>query len=446
MKRSSLSAQLALYVVVSSLLTAGVAAGLHVVVRRTQAAAHRTLDRVSSGKDALYHLHELATDTHARLAATLRLKDPDEIEAAVSQIARDHKSLLDLIDLQTDASPALKQACLAFQAGTTTAMEPFLLGQSSLAFEQLLTVVAPAHDILLDRLREHGLAQTRADAAIRSADETATTALLRRSAAATAGGIALVAVFGWLFRRRALRRLSAVSASPETVTDLLHTHAGQVSELSQGLSRDACTQAASIEESSASLNEISSLSKTCHEQTQAAVASAVEGAGRVGDMHRAMADIRASADAIGTIIKGIDEIAFQTNILALNVAVEAARAGEAGAGFAVVANEVRALSQRAAAAARDSAERIDDSIARSRRGAELSDEVARSLAAIGERSGRVDDLVRQIAEAIREQDMGIGQVNTAVSRIDRLVQSGAAAAETGARPRPCARPSPRCAS
>jgi methyl-accepting chemotaxis protein len=145
-----------------------------------------------------------------------------------------------------------------------------------------------------------------------------------------------------------------------------------------------------------------------------------------------MAAIKASADGIAKIIKTIDEIAFQTNILALNAAVEAARAGEAGAGFAVVAEEVRALAQRSATAARETAEKIEDSVSKSRHGAEVCAKVAAGLLEITTKSRQVDELVGEIARASSEQTSGIQQVNQAVSQMDKVIQGSAAKAEEGA--------------
>lgn len=209
--------------------------------------------------------------------------------------------------------------------------------------------------------------------------------------------------------------------------------------MSEALSRDACGQAASLEETSASLSEIGSLSKANHEQSKNASViaaearlAAEEGAREISALQTAMHDIESSSDAIGKIIKGIDEIAFQTNMLALNAAVEAARAGEAGAGFAVVADEVRALAQRAAAASRETAARISESIERSRRGATLGNRAALCLETIAGRAAQVDDITRQIAAALSEQDQGIQQIGKAITQIDTLTQSGAANAEQSA--------------
>jgi methyl-accepting chemotaxis protein len=128
-------------------------------------------------------------------------------------------------------------------------------------------------------------------------------------------------------------------------------------------------------------------------------------------------------------VKNIDEIAFQTNILALNAAVEAARAGEAGAGFAVVADEVRSLAQRSAAAARETAEKIEAAIANSRHGSASCSRVGESLTEIAEKVTAADSLVAEIATAAREQTHGIKQIGMAMTQMDGVTRSNAARAE-----------------
>ncbi len=211
---------------------------------------------------------------------------------------------------------------------------------------------------------------------------------------------------------------------------------GQVSASSQSLAEGASEQAASLEETSASLEELSSMTKRNADSAQAAKALSTEtrqaadtGNNDMGEMRDAMAAIKASSGDIAKIIKTIDEIAFQTNILALNAAVEAARAGEAGAGFAVVAEEVRALAQRSATAAKDTATKIEDSIAKSEHGAVISTKVAASLDIIATKARSVDELVGQIAGASGEQSQGIGQINSAVGVMDQVTQSNAGNAE-----------------
>ncbi|HEY9174128.1 MAG TPA: methyl-accepting chemotaxis protein, partial [Verrucomicrobiae bacterium] len=215
--------------------------------------------------------------------------------------------------------------------------------------------------------------------------------------------------------------------------------ASHVSAASQSLAEGASEQAASLEETSSSLEEMSSMTQRnagnaqhAKELAAQARAAADVGAGDMQEMTTAMADIKSASDNIAKILKTIDEIAFQTNLLALNAAVEAARAGEAGMGFAVVADEVRNLAQRAAAAAKETADKIADSVTKSERGVAISGKVASGLQDIVAKARQVDELVGEIASASREQSQGITQINTAVSQMDKVTQSNAASAEESA--------------
>jgi methyl-accepting chemotaxis protein len=252
----------------------------------------------------------------------------------------------------------------------------------------------------------------------------------------TLGSLLAAAALSFVVIRGVNRALKKVADTLADASAQVSAAAGQVSASSQSLAEGSSEQAASLEETSASVEEINGMTRRNAESADAARSlasdtqhSTEEGNRQMHEMVAAMADIKLSSDNIAKIIKTIDEIAFQTNILALNAAVEAARAGEAGAGFAVVADEVRRLAQRAAAAAKETAEKIDDSIAKSSRGADLSTAVATGLQQIAEKTSKMNELVVEIATASKEQTQGLGQISTAISQMDHVTQSNAGNAE-----------------
>ena len=254
-----------------------------------------------------------------------------------------------------------------------------------------------------------------------------------------AGALVVAASLAFVISRSTNRELVGIASELAEGSQQLASSAGAITNSSQGLAQSASEHAASIEETNAALHEISSLTRSNAERansssqlTQRTRAQAEAGAADMQRMNEAMDAIRQSSDNIAKILKTIDEIAFQTNILALNAAVEAARAGEAGLGFAVVAEEVRALAQRSAVAARETAERIQDSIEKSSNGVELTRKVTASLDEIVAGIRQVDTIVGEIAVASREQDTGLTQTLTAVTQMDQLTQTMAANSEESA--------------
>ncbi len=254
-------------------------------------------------------------------------------------------------------------------------------------------------------------------------------------------GIAVFLTIGiaFLITRSISHVLTRIVTELSSGADQTTEAAGQVSASSQSLAEGASEQAASLQETSASLEEMSSMTKRNADNAANAKdiaagtrQAADTGASDMNEMTTAMNAIKTSSDGISKIIKTIDEIAFQTNLLALNAAVEAARAGEAGMGFAVVADEVRNLAQRSAQAAKETAAKIEDSIQKSANGVQISTKVAERLQEIVTKARQVDELVAEIATASKEQSQGIGQVNTAVSQMDKVTQSNAASAEESA--------------
>jgi methyl-accepting chemotaxis protein len=259
---------------------------------------------------------------------------------------------------------------------------------------------------------------------------------------ALVGGLVLLAVltgFYFLNEHSIVRPLTRAVRQLEETGEQTVLAANEISNTSQLLAEGASEQAAAIEETSASLEEMSSMTKRNGENSQQANdlarqtrTAADKGVSDMQELNAAMVALRASSDDIAKIIKTIDEIAFQTNILALNAAVEAARAGEAGLGFAVVADEVRNLARRSAEAAKETAAKIEGTITRTAQGVELSGKVAQTLNDIVAKARQVDELAVEVASASREQTQGIGQINSAVGEMDKVTQSNASSAEEGA--------------
>jgi len=231
-------------------------------------------------------------------------------------------------------------------------------------------------------------------------------------------------------------KLSSVVTDLRVTSRALKTATGEILAGANDLSDRTTRQAATVEETSATIEQLSrtvganaSRAREANQAVSAASAIAVESGKAMESATAAMSAITTSSARISSIIGLIDDIAFQTNLLALNASVEAARAGDAGKGFAVVAVEVRRLAQSAASASAEIKQLIDVSAGEVAGGTQLVMDIAQRIVALNGSVTQSATLIGEIADASQSQALAIEEVAVAVRQMDEITQHNAALVE-----------------
>ncbi len=409
------------------------------VVHRTSLRADRTnqvvenLVEVSGHQQALL-LHSILSDTAG----------VEENRRAVADAERRIDSLfaelLPLIESAADKRTAqdLQAKATAIRPLSDQVMQLITKQQMNDALKLVSEKLVPAYTQLERNARDYLVAQR--ERMTSDTQDVQASASATRALAFVFVGLTLFCSFAIsLVVRQMNSALGGMGSQVSDGAQQVARAANQMGSISQSLAQGASEQAVSLEQTSASAEQV-------NQMVQRNAASSREAANHTNDANRllteanqkleqmldSMRDISSSSERISKIIRVIDEIAFQTNILSLNAAVEAARAGEAGMGFAVVADEVRNLAQRCSQAAKDTSGLIEDSIQHSKTGKVRLDEVAAAMRQVTSSAIQVQRLSNEVNSGSEEQARAIEQISKAILQIQQVTQQTAASAEEGA--------------
>lgn len=389
----------------------------------------------NTNKILVDNLNLMQPNTQETIAA--RLADMEEIKKENSKLAEDYAAS-DLDDYEKERAEKIPDLRKSFWANLNKSTELAKVGKTAQAYTEYKKSIPALNEYrgLLGELLKHN--QETADQIYQQNAKDAKLAVTMILVIGLSS-LALLIFLGLMITNMITRPIQHAIDSLNVGTDEVSSASIQVSSASQQLAEGTSEQASAIQETSSTLEETSSMVHQNRENTQQAAVLAKQvkqfadkSSAEMAEAMKAMEELKTSSNEIGKIIKVIDEIAFQTNILSLNAAVEAARAGDAGKGFAVVAEEVRNLAQRSAQAAKDTAIIIESNINLSGVTVENSKHIHAAFNEIDQQAKKVSDLLDEISVATNEQAQGVEQINKAVSQMEIVLDSNAQTAEEAA--------------
>jgi methyl-accepting chemotaxis protein len=406
-------------------------------IGRTQLPATRAVSLIDMHHDGM-----LAVVLRAIRAA--QMKDLEELkstEADISEQADDMQKNLALLaemslpsnitEMLADTKPALENyvasavavVSIAAKGDLTAAEEK--LPDYLMAFKELEVKLGT----LGDTIESHVGSEVEASLAMAGAENKTNFLVL-------AICLSIICAVNFVISRSISRPVGTSASEFRSIADKLHSCSQEIARQGEGLAQRATEQSASLEQTLSALDQIATSAnhsaehtKQSDEVTRKVHARSEDGVAAMTRMSTSLASMKTAADETASIIRVIEEIAFQTNLLALNAAVEAARAGEAGRGFAVVAEEVRSLAQRSAAAANDTADKIQRSKEYADECVKESGDVASLLSMISEDATKAASLSGELAVMIRNESTNIATIQNNMGELGQVTQMNAATAE-----------------
>jgi hypothetical protein len=394
--------------------------------------------QVMVGVTRNYGLTLAAIDAESREESSAAAAELRALDASVDTMLKNYERTITVAEDRRNFE-AIGVARAAFVAERAKVLAEAETGRKADARTRFRTTTDAAYRTYLESVRVLSDWNIHAGEEVGGRVDTA----VSRATIGVLGGLLTAAILAlgvaWFVIRSTNGALTTAATELKAGADQVGHAAGQAASSSQLLAQGATEQAGSLEETSASMEEMAAMTRRNAENSSQAATLMGSVSTHVDESHRSlehmvqsMKAIHDSSTEISRIIKTIDEIAFQTNILALNAAVEAARAGDAGMGFAVVAEEVRRLAHRSAQAAKDTAGLIEEAARRAEQGTTTVEQVRRAVSGITQSATELKTIVEAVSSASKEQSAGIEQVSRAIAQMEKVTQTTAASAEQGA--------------
>ena len=435
LSRTGVAGQISQFIAISVMAAAGSTFG---IVWLSVSAARYSADVAAEASKISTQAFQL-NDSMIRLQnisqKIIRESDPDLLEKLVEE----SKRIKTEAKLLLDKAPTLRKAKEGFEQlseSNNQIVAAILRGEAAACQEILIRTANPAFEKTTAELGVWRADQNRTmQIGLETAARSTRTKLIASMSAAVACCLVLV-LFGLNIRRNLILQMSKVLERLTDAAGAVNAGASEIQSATIALAEGASAQAGALAKVSDSVNAMtksiqSSTNSIQHAQqvSQATNDSTQSASLRLTRLDKIMNEISKSGGEVSRILKAIDEIAFQTNILALNAAVEAARAGEAGLGFAVVADEVRSLALKAAAAAKETGERTEQSLHDTAQGVQMSKDMTKTLGEIINWIQQIDQRMNDIASSSRQQSQQIQEIQTSTAKVDQVTSSNAAYAE-----------------